>query len=351
MHNPHNPATVAETRREQFFFLLKFTGLAILALLIIVAFAPSELTVPVISVNLSSLALLFVLRSSYIYAPFRYQQGFQVLRLETADTYRALTVEQKLYANSILMALFTAFVYFTAGSALGAPLLVMTIFFVAFISIRDVLRWYRVLSENLLGKAVIALGFAIASNLAYALANQLVSQVIHVTPTNFLRTSLFIAILMIPVLMTFAGSVAFAVGSAVSSLVIILSLGPQLDKFRQWLFAGTWPVQTIRFPLLTRVFQLVLYMSIVSTISIMGGRHFAWYEEKVSGLIPGMVYHMDMYSANECNLGDNFKIAPLGDAKFLIAQKTATGISFQSPVKCDELAPPTNAGYSAHGPS
>jgi hypothetical protein len=106
--------------------------------------------------------------------------------------------------------------------------------FFGFIALHDVLRWYRALSENPFGKAAIAIGFAIASNLAYALANQLVSQVVHVTPTNFLRTTLFIAVLMMPVLMTLAGGVAFAIGSAASSLIILLSMGPGLISIRRF---------------------------------------------------------------------------------------------------------------------
>jgi hypothetical protein len=162
---------------------------------------------------------------------------------------------------------------------------------------------------------------------------------------NFLRTTLFIAILMIPVLMVLAGGIAFAIGSGMSSVIIMLSAGPNLDQFRNWLFAGTWPVQTLRFAFATRLLQLLFYLTIFAAISAFGGSHFKWYETKLLTLIPGLVYNLDMYAAKECKLGEGFKSAPLGDAKFLIAQQTASGIQIQPPVKCDDL-PTTESHFS-----
>lgn len=279
------------------------------------------------------------LRVLYLISP--YQGKMDELWTKLVETYKGLSTEQKLYVNACILTLSSALLLLAGGKPfLLAYIVLLTIFF-GYIALHDVLRWYKALSENLLGKAIIGITFAAATNLAYSLAGQAVAQIVHVTPTNFVRTTLFIAILMIPVLMIFAGGIVFVIGIFMSSVVMLPSLlanfGPRL---KGWLFAGTLAESTIRFKFATRFFQIVFYSTIGYTIYITGQNSLTWYESKISYLAPQLIYNFDMYDGHECKIGPQYKLAPLGDAKFLLAQKLPSGnINFKPPVKCDDLPP------------
>jgi hypothetical protein len=51
----------------------------------------------------------------------------------------------------------------------------------------------------------------------------------------------------------------------------------------------------------------------------------------------GAVLKLDMYYGSECKLRAGAKLAPLGDAKFLVAKKKPSGVlTFLPPMKCDD---------------
>jgi hypothetical protein len=215
--------------------------------------------------------------------------------------------------------------------------LILALLFMGCVALRDFLKWYQVVSEHLLGKAILALGFAIASAFAYGLAGQKISYTIHVTPTNFVRTNLLIAIMMIPVIITVAGAFISALGIALSSLVLLPFMLPGINKISDLFFPKNSEVQRPRFLLATRLFQLCFYAFIGASLWTFGHKAANWYDEFTAQKISSLVYEFDMYPGTECKLTDGAKIAPLGDAKFLVAKKQESGnIDFLPPIKCDD---------------
>ncbi|WP_174874911.1 hypothetical protein [Vogesella oryzae] len=286
----------------------------------------------------TKLLFLFALLYS-LYLIFPYRERINDLFNKTTDTYKKLTAEQKLYVNACLLTTSTIPFYLVGGKPFLGFYFSGLLLFYGYIALHDVLRWYKALSENILGKAIIGITFAAASNFAYSLAGQAVSQIVHVAPTNFVRTVLFIAILMIPILMIFAGGIVFASGIAMSSLVMFTTIvGNTVPNFTQWLFAGTIPESTIRFKSATRLFQFIFYSFLGFYIFTSGQKFSNWYESKISYLAPRLIYHFDMYEGRECKLDSQYKLSPLGDAKFLLAKISPSGdINFEPPVKCDDL--------------
>jgi len=279
--------------------------------------------------------LVFLLLASLggIVLVFSTPQQRSRVRSWASASFAVLTTEQKLYLNVVFLFAFAAMM----AQAVGVrEFLFLVLAFIAYVAVWDCVRLYRLLSETLLGKAAIAIGFAVASTIAYGLASQQVARVVHVTPTGLTHTNLIVAILMIPLLITMWGALMAAAGTAMSSLVVLPTMFPQLDQVRKWMFAGTWPQSTLRFALVTRLFQTVFYTAIGFGLMDLGRHTSGPYEQLIERQIPRLVYEFDMYSGSECVLAPNAKLAPLGDARFLVAHKSADGkIVFDQPVKCD----------------
>jgi hypothetical protein len=303
------------------------------ATIILLVLAPKKIHGSILYVN--GLALLFALVFSVVMItlrPIRRKQFLEHIKSE----YARLTVEQELYLRiGIIFLLAVPMSLF--GSVVGSrEFLILALLFVSYVVCRDILRWYKMISETLLGKAVITIGFAAASTIAYGLAGQLITEAIHVTPTNFSRSSLITGIAVIPVLLLFAGSMMAAIGIASLSLIMLPLMLPKFDRFMLVIFAGTWTIKPIPYPLLTRMFQVLLYVTIGLALSKNGQASLHQYGRFLSNrFVPEIVYEFDMYHGKECEIAAGTKLAPLGDGKYLTASRDESGrILFSDPISC-----------------
>jgi hypothetical protein len=327
-------------RRDQLSSLFKGGAVAIFLIAILAVIAPPQWRQSVMEVNVKFLILGFVLKIFYIF--FCDRAKLHEIARKIVEAYASLEIEQKLYANAVLVTLAGLLILFAGGGPFVKMYFIILLAFYGYVVIYDVLRWYKAISDQLVGKAVIGITFAAASNFAYSLAGQKVAEVAHVTPTNFTHTVLFIAISTIPVLMIFSGGVIFSVGILMSSAIMLpFMFGNALHRVVEWLLAGTFKKSTLRFALITRLFQIFFYSTIGLAIFKWGERGMPWYDVEMSKATSWLIYNFDMYEGRECKVGADYKIAALGDAKFLIAKKSTSGVvSFEGPVKCDDLPAP-----------
>eukprot|EP01107_Rhizomastix_libera_P012752 TRINITY_DN3290_c0_g1_i1.p1 TRINITY_DN3290_c0_g1~~TRINITY_DN3290_c0_g1_i1.p1 ORF type:complete len:343 (-),score=-25.80 TRINITY_DN3290_c0_g1_i1:596-1624(-) len=288
-----------------------------------------------------NLLLVFVIIAYRIYRVFNVGHDAIYSKLiRAAGVYKGLVTEQKLYVNSAIIFLGWLFVYFVGGEYLAVEYFVFLKLFFVYVVLYDILRWYKAVSNTLLGKALIAIFFLAITNFSYSLAAQAVTEVLGVTPINFSRTIIFISIMMIPILMALLGGGVFLGGVAVSSFVIFLSLIKVPSNFNKWVFAGTLPISKIKHAGITRVFQLFFYGTVGIFLFQFGKNNLPWYEKKIIDAVSYYVFNFEMYKAKECQLGKDYRIAPLGDSKYLVAKKNSgNDILFLDPVKCDDLSP------------
>jgi len=331
-----SPKWLTPEQHKDLLLLGKGAAAGILVFGFLAVFAPEQLGISLIKLFMLAVAA----RAIYIFAPFR--KKWRELWMAAIEVYKLLTTEQKLYANVVVFTVFCLLVRIVGTPQFLEIYIFLLLAFCGWVAFHDIYRWCKAISEHLFGKAIIGLSFAVASNIAYSVAGQGVARIIHVAPTNFTHTMLFIAIAMIPILLIFAGGIVFVVSISISSLVMLPSMlgggAVSYGKAVDWIFAGTLRISAIRFNLLTRIFQILFYGVLGYCVYISGQRHMAWYEEKVAHIVPLLIYNFDMYEGRECKLDAGYKLAALGDAKFLIASKLASGdINFGSPIKCDDL--------------
>ncbi len=192
-----------------------------------------------------------------------------------------------------------------------------------------------------MGKGILSLGFAAFSTLAYAIARQEIADVVGVTPTNLTHTTLLVAILTIPVLISLVGGFIFLACMAASMVVLPFSimLKDAPSGLKTWLFAGLLKTSSsVKYPTITKIFQVFFYAALGSFIMQMGNITLPHYETSLKGYLPAAIYHLDMYHGKECKLAAGEKLVPLGDSKFLIGTRSLSGqVEILTPIKCDDL--------------
>lgn len=252
---------------------------------------------------------------------------------------QSLNTSQKLYRN--VTALFLALLLIEKVSPGRWMIGLLGFFsaFCAFVVLYDATRLYRSLSEHVWGKAVIGLAFAGSSTIAYAIARQEISSVVHVAPTNLIHSTLLMAIMTIPILIVAMGGIVYIASIAGPALILpILQLNMGKSELKTWLFAGLLRESTMRYPIITAIFQCLFYSLLGGLVSQFGNLQILSYEAQLQKILPALIYQLDLYHGSECALTDGEKLAPLGDAKFLIGKKHPNGqIEFLPPIKCDEL--------------
>lgn len=251
-----------------------------------------------------------------------------------------LETSQRLYLRVVQITLGLLLLsWINPGPAL-APLVLMLGAFCTFVVFYDAQRLYTFLSQNTFGKGALAVGFAAASTLAYALARQEIAVVTHVVPTNFQHTTILVSIMTIPFLAVLAGSSLFAICMAIYTLYMPLQMFAHKSApgLVDWLFAGTLKRSSMKFPLVTRLVQFLFYAVFGVLVAHFGRPAMAKYEAVLQQIARPAIYHYDMYEGRECLLLEGEKLAALGDSKFLIGRRDMAGnIDFTGPIKCDEL--------------
>lgn len=329
--------TSKEARKRELVSTFLGALVAILFVVILSFMMPTNVRGSMIAIIGVFLVTALPLRIIYIYYPNR--AVLVRCKERISEIYSSLAIHQKLYVNSCIVTSSGLLLIFAGGKPLAAVYLALMLTFYAYVVVYDVLRWYKAIYNNLIGKAVIGLAFTAASNFAYSVAGQQIADTIHVAPTNFSRTALFIAIATIPFIMIVIAGIVATVTMVMPLLSVLpLMLGGTMRRAIEWLVAGTIQKSTVRHMFITCVFQMVFYGVMAGLAYKSGRENVSWYDKKISHATSWLIYNFDMYNGQECNLKEGSKLAPLGDAKFLIAHKSTEGaIVFDSPVKCDDL--------------
>jgi hypothetical protein len=250
-----------------------------------------------------------------------------------------LNKPQRLYRNIAIIA-FTFILFGYLGAGHWLPYLWGAfIAYCIYVAVLDGLRWYHAFSAHTLGKASITVIFAATSTLAYAMARQEIAIAIHVVPTNFTHTSLLMAIFTIPFLIVFSGGLIYATSMVASAIIIpFLFMARSAPKgMKAWLLAETIQDSSMKYVMTTKVFQVLFYGVFGLVLWQQGRPAMLRYETEIQKWLPAAVYNLDMYPGKECALKPGEKLAPLGDAKFLVAKQLENGdINFLPPMKCDD---------------
>lgn len=257
-------------------------------------------------------------------------------RWETALTwYDGLERHQQLYLNVVLCIPILCYAYILDAQNIFRPLVILFFAYCLAITAYDIIRIYIKLSKPLIGKALIAVGFAVGSNLAFGISGWIIGEMTHVPPSTFPHTLSFLAIGTVPFLFIIVGAIYIPISVVSAPCTIYLSKFAETSPGLVKRFIGfTMEAKSRKYVGLTLTFQ-VLFYAFVGTIAPKAFTHtIDLYGREIESAIGNSIYIFDMYPGTECKNMSDYRAASLGDENYILAVKQAGGIKFEPPRKC-----------------
>ncbi|MEW9904053.1 hypothetical protein [Pseudomonas putida] len=249
--------------------------------------------------------------------------------------YESLERRHQLYLNVTLCLPFLGYLYLLDANNLFAPIAILFFIYCLGVVAHDVYRIYAILYETSVGKGLIAIAFAIGSNLAFSIAGKIIAGMTHVPPTTFPHTLSFLAIFAIPFLFIAAGTIFIPISVVMAPLLIYgSSFATNAPRLTKWIFGVEPNSKGSRYIVATVIFQIIFYSAIggftPTTLLLLLNR----YDQQIELAIGKSIYEFDMYPGTECKMGFSYRQASLGDENYILASKQSTGITFEPPKKC-----------------
>lgn len=323
----------ATDRRKRFRDLVKQIALAGAALCFVLLIVPASWRFVYFSTTMFLIVFGAGVRVMQILYPGRYE--FTEFLRGMVRQYESLDRRHQLYLNVTLCLPFLGYLYVLGAYDLFVPVAILFFIYCLGVVTHDVYRIYAILYETSIGKGLIAIAFAIGSNLAFSISGKVIGEMAHVPPTTFPHTLSFLAIFAIPFLFIAAGTVFIPIAAAMAPLLIYgSSFAAKAPRFVKWFFGIEFDGAKNRYIVATLIFQMVFYLAIGTFTPAAFLFLINRYDHQIDLAIGRSIYEFDMYSGTECTTDFNYRQASLGDENYILASEKSTGITFEKPKKC-----------------
>ncbi|OEO23710.1 hypothetical protein AX279_21595 [Pseudomonas sp. J237] len=249
------------------------------------------------------------------------------LRTQVWVSYKALQPNQRSYLNAFaFLALFLIFRHLNWELKMGFQML--AIFFLGMAMISDLLSFYKQTAETLLGKLFYLILLVLGTNVAIAIAAQVLNSLIGVDPGQFTRTITFTSVLLAPLLLLLASSILLSIGTVIFMLFFLFQSLPDENSkliIFPW-YKGS--EQVVRYRGVTAIVQAV---SLIAFLSLAYGWYQAEntaYEHFIESKTKWFLYNFEMFERTQCQIEVGQKVASLGDGQVLVGSKEGGEISF-----------------------
>lgn len=149
------------------------------------------------------------------------------------------------------------------------------------------------------------------------------------------HTLSFLAIAAIPFLFLIVGAIYIPVAILVAPFIWFASRAEERSpRLMKWLFAREFQQPRRRYLIPTFMFQFVFYSLVVSLSPKYVLLAMNRYSTQIEAIKASSIYAFDMYPGAECSAAVGFRVAALGDERYILASKTSDGVTFEKPRKC-----------------
>jgi hypothetical protein len=307
--------------------------MALVLLGLIAMFLPASGRIAYLVVGVLPLIIATAVRVLQINYPGKFT--FSELRENAFAWYESLERHQRFYINVVVFMIFLGYTYILGERDIFPAIVPLFVLYCFGVAVYDIIRIYRVLSNTMLGKGLIAIGFAVGSNLAFCFAGAIIGEITLVAPSTFPHTLSFLAIAAIPFLSIFIGVIYLPIAMLTVPFVWMASeferVAPILKRL---VFARKFERPARRYVIATLMFQVFLYSFLGIIVPRFLISTFDQYSHQIESSIGDIIYAFDMYPGTECKVGAGYRVSALGDENYVLATKSSLGVKFEKPRKC-----------------
>lgn len=204
--------------------------------------------------------------------------------------------------------------------------------------ISDLLLLYKAAWETAIGKGLLLLLFAFATNLAYSASSRLVNELVKFDSSSLTYTVNLVAFLLVPVFVFIGTTVVFAIVLIAGQFYLMLAF--HSEQFRNNKCLGTlMPTSTESYPVVTFFARFIAFPVVLGFIIASGNRATPAYASFVEQTAAAFIFHVESARYSRCEVLPGERIIKVNDQEIIAVTNVGGTIKF-SPRKCTPVVKP-----------
>lgn len=204
--------------------------------------------------------------------------------------------------------------------------------------ISDLLYVYSKVWSTYIGKSLLLLLYLLASTIAYAIASQVVNEVVQFDSSKLSYAITFVAILLVPFFLFASTYIVFAILIIFSQLYFFFASFAETLKSDQC-FKSIIPDKLESYPGWTFLARIVIY-PVAFGFLWRGVDHLGpKYETFVKDTAAAFIYHLEASKYSRCHMAEGTKVIPVNDKEIIVIRNVVDKYYFH-PEECSPLILP-----------
>lgn len=213
--------------------------------------------------------------------------------------------------------------------------------------VSDLLFVYTKVWATTLGKALLLLVYALATTVAYAIAAQLVNEVVAFESSKLSNAVAFVAILLVPLFIFLSTYVLFALLFIAGQFYIVLVAHAETLKNDEC-FKFIIPENFERYSGRTLAARVIIYPTAIGFLWGSAGYLLPKYKDFIEGSASAFIYHLEAVKFSRCeSFHTDAKVIHVNDNEIILARRVNDEYSF-TPVACVPKVLPAKSLESNH---
>lgn len=265
-------------------------------------------------------------------AAMKFNNRLQMLMEKHFNLCGRLNKSQKLYYFGALFAALSGIGWFipVKGVFLVAVAIWMVLWCAAVAT--DILAVYQKVWDTILGKAVLLLVYALLTNFAYAIASQMVNDIVQYQSASLVYAINYVAVMLTPLFIFVSTYLTFLALLICSQIYWFFAIATELIRKHRYV-AGVIPETVVNFPKATFAVRTLAFVMILS--AAWGFRPYIAprYYDFLKSSTASFIYNFEASRYSRCQLPANAKAIPVIESEIVIVEKNNDDYSFKA-VKC-----------------
>lgn len=196
----------------------------------------------------------------------------------------------------------------------------------------DLLIIYKTIWETIIGKALLLLMFAFATNLAYSVSSRAVNEIVKFDTSGLSYTVNFVAFLLVPIFIFIGASIIFAIVLVAGQIYLMIALHSEHLRNNKCL-GSLIPKQIESYPGITFSARFVAYPVILGFLIASGSQATPAYTKFIERTAASFIFHVEAAHYSRCKTLPSERVIKVNDQEIVVVTNIDGAITF-SPKKC-----------------
>lgn len=262
----------------------------------------------------------------------KFRDGLRLKFQRFDEVCEKLNRSQILYVAGGLFGILALFWHLTPFNDIFITSLFMAGMFFSFALISDLLVIYQKVWDTTIGKGLLLLVYAAATNITYATAARVVNELVKFDTSSLTYTVNFVAVLIAPLFIFFATCAALAVVLALGQFYLMFTLySKDLQKSKFFSRLISKPFE--EYPGLTFIARVLVFPSLLGMLWSFSNHITPGYEKFIGETAGAFIFNFDALRYSRCETDSASRVIKVTDTEIVVV-KHAGGTYEFSPQTC-----------------